>query len=43
LAATFTFSVNGKGTDGSKLHFHETAHITVVGTDVVVEFDKITC
>lgn len=41
---TFTFTINGKGTDGSTLRFHETAHFTVnANGEVTVEFDKPTC
>jgi hypothetical protein len=41
---TFTFTVNAKGTDGSRLRFHETAHFSVnANGDLTVEFDKITC
>lgn len=41
---SFTFSVTGTGTDGSTLHFQETAQFKVnANGDVVVEFDKIRC
>ena len=41
---SFTFSVHAKGTDGSRLHFHETAHFTInANGDVTVEFDKVSC
>ncbi len=33
----------GKGSDGSRVKFHATAHITVVGDEVIVEFDKGGC
>jgi opacity protein-like surface antigen len=43
-AGTFTFTVNGTGTDGSHLRFHETAHFTVNANGVMtVEFDRPTC
>jgi hypothetical protein len=40
-----TFTLNGRatGTDGSTLRFHQTSHITIVGSDVVVQFDKLGC
>jgi hypothetical protein len=51
--ATFTFSVRGKGSDGSRLVFTAVAHITAATidfstdpptlTDVVVEFEKARC
>jgi hypothetical protein len=41
--ATFTFRVKGAGTDGSSIRFHEVAHVTIVGSDVVVQFDKPRC
>src|SRR5438093_3624425 len=40
---TFTFSVKGKGSDGSTLRFHEVMHITVGANGVKVEFDKVRC
>jgi hypothetical protein len=40
---TFTFSVRARGTDGSRLQFHETAHFLAVGGDLQVEFDKMRC
>jgi hypothetical protein len=42
-AATFTFTVIAKGSDGSRLRFHETAHFSVSATGVIVEFDKLRC
>jgi hypothetical protein len=43
-AGTSTFTVVGKGTDGSRLRFHDTMHFTVNANGVVtVEFDKPTC
>jgi hypothetical protein len=43
FAATFTFTLHGTGTDGSKLKFHETAHFSVSATGVLVTFDKLRC
>jgi hypothetical protein len=40
---TFTFTIIGKGTDGSTLKFHETAHFLVTPTGATVEFDRPTC
>ncbi len=40
---TFTFSVTGKGDDGSRLRFHEVAHFTVNENGLIVEFDKTKC
>jgi hypothetical protein len=42
-AGTFTFTVNGKGSDGSKVKFHETAHFNVTPNGQVFEFDKPKC
>jgi hypothetical protein len=41
--STFTFTVIGVGTDGSTIRFHDTAHITVIGSDLVVGFEKARC
>ena len=41
--STSTFTVHGRGTDGSRLQFHETAHFLVVDGELQVEFDKIRC
>lgn len=40
-----TFTLNGRatGTDGSTLQIHQTSHITIVGSDVIVQFDKLSC
>jgi hypothetical protein len=44
VAGTFTFTVVGKGTDGSTLTFHETAHFTLnANGEVTVDFDRPTC
>ena len=40
---TFTFTVIGRGSDGSRLRFHETAHFLVTPHGVVLEFDKPRC
>jgi hypothetical protein len=41
---TGTFSVNGQGSDGSHLVFHEVFHITTLANGTVtVAFDKRTC
>jgi hypothetical protein len=40
---TFTFQVKATGSDGSTIRFHQTSHITIVGSDVVVQFDKMSC
>jgi hypothetical protein len=40
---TFTFSVRGTGTDGSRIRFHETAHVSIVGGALIVELDRIRC
>ena len=39
---TFTGTIRAKGSDGSTIHLHETAHLTLNANGVVtVEFDKI--
>jgi hypothetical protein len=38
-----TFSVNGRGSDGSHLVFHETMHYSVSASGVTIWFDKPTC
>jgi hypothetical protein len=43
FTATFTFTVIGRGSDGSTIKFHETAHITVTPNGATVEFDKPSC
>lgn len=40
--ATFTFSVRGTGTDGSKLTFHGVAHITAETIDLSTEPPTVT-
>lgn len=40
----FTFQVQGVGSDGSVLSFHETEHVsTDANGNIVVSFDKMTC
>jgi hypothetical protein len=41
-SSSTTFHVRMKGTDGNWLALHETAHFTVVGDGVVVDFDRPT-
>ncbi len=43
FAATFTFTVIGRGSDGSTLKFHETAHFSVSAQGATLEFDKLRC
>lgn len=38
-----TFAVNGVGSDGSTLTFHEVAHFSVSASGMVETFDKPTC
>jgi hypothetical protein len=38
-----TFSLHGVGSDGSTLHFHEVAHLSVSATGSTIFFDKPTC
>jgi hypothetical protein len=40
---TFTFSVRGRGSDGSVIRFHVVAHFSVSATGVTVEFEKPRC
>jgi hypothetical protein len=40
---TFTFSVRGRSSDGSRILFHQVAHFTVSASGVEVEFDKPRC
>lgn len=39
----FTFQVNGVGSDGSTLTFHEVGHFSVSASGAVETFDKPTC
>jgi hypothetical protein len=41
--ATFTLNGQATGTDGSIVRFHQTAHVTIVGTEVIVQFDTLSC
>lgn len=41
--ATSTFSVRGRTDDGAQVRFNVTSHVTVVGADVIVSFDKVNC
>jgi hypothetical protein len=43
FVTTFTFTVIGWGSDGSRLRFHETAHFSVTPNGVTFEFDKGRC
>jgi hypothetical protein len=40
---TAAFSVHGTGSDGSKLAFHDTEHISSSATGLTVSFDKPRC
>jgi hypothetical protein len=41
--STFTATIAVKGSDGSTIHFHETAHFTLnANGDVTVSFDNVT-
>jgi hypothetical protein len=42
-AGTFTFTVIARGSDGSRVTFHETAHFSVTPNGQVLEFDKPRC
>src|SRR5262245_16934694 len=43
-AGSFTFTVRARGSDGSRLLFHETAHFTVnANGELTVEFDTVRC
>jgi len=43
VAATFTFTVILKGSDGSVIKFHETAHFSATPAGATLEFDKARC
>jgi hypothetical protein len=43
VASTFTFTVIGRGSDGSVIKFHETAHFSATPAGVTLEFDKPRC
>jgi hypothetical protein len=40
---TFTLSITGTGSDGSKLRAHETEHLSVSATGITISFDKFRC
>jgi hypothetical protein len=40
---TVTFSVHGTGSDGSRLAFHETEHISTSASGATLSFDKLRC
>ncbi|MGQ0796737.1 MAG: hypothetical protein ACT4OI_02560 [Methanobacteriota archaeon] len=40
---TATFLINGVASDGSVFRFFAVAHITIVGADVIVAFEKALC
>jgi hypothetical protein len=40
---TETFAATASGSDGSILHIHEVAHVSVSATGVTVSFDKFSC
>ena len=41
--STSNFSARGRTEDGEMLRFHVTSHITIVGSDVIVQFDNLSC
>jgi hypothetical protein len=43
IAATFTFTVIGSGSDGSRLRFHVTAHFSSTPSGATLEFEKPRC
>jgi hypothetical protein len=43
FAATFTFKAQARASDGSRVTISQTAHITLVGSEVIVEFDNLRC
>jgi hypothetical protein len=40
---TATFSVHGAGSDGSRLTFHETEHVSTSATGMTISFDRPRC
>jgi hypothetical protein len=40
---TFTFSVHGVGSDGSRLAAHETEHLSTSASGATLSFDKMRC
>jgi hypothetical protein len=43
VAATFTFTIIGTGSDGSVIKFHETAHFSATPQGATLEFDEPRC
>lgn len=43
VAGTFTFIVNGIGSDGSHLAFHDVAHFSLSASGATLQFDKPSC
>jgi hypothetical protein len=43
FAGSFTQTIHGVGTDGSRVKFHQTAHFSVSASGVLVTFDKLHC
>jgi hypothetical protein len=43
VADTFTFTVIGRGSDGSVIRFHDTAHFSVTPNGAVLTFDRFRC
>ncbi len=43
FAATGILHVNGTGSDGSSLKFHDVMHISVSASGIALSFDKPTC
>jgi hypothetical protein len=40
---TFTISIHGTGSDGSKLAAHETEHLSTSASGATLSFDKMRC
>jgi hypothetical protein len=43
FAATSILHINGTGSDGSSLTFHDVFHMSVSASDITLSFDKPTC
>ncbi len=43
FAATSILHINGTGSDGSSLTFHDVAHMSVSASGIMLSFDKPTC
>jgi hypothetical protein len=43
FAATSILVINGTGSDGSSLTFHDVAHMSVSASGITLSFDKPTC